>query len=119
MIPNSVRSIGNFAFCGCSALTSVVIGNNVESIGNDAFRYCVSLKSVVIPGKVESIGNNAFEGCSGLTSVTFNDTSAQYMTKEKTNWENKTDGTNMDVTVSTDNVAHFKDNNYCNYWYKL
>ena len=66
----SVTSIGNVAFYGCSALTSVTIGNSVTSIGASAFRGCSGLTSVTIPNSVTTIGNHAFEGCSGLTSVT-------------------------------------------------
>jgi len=69
-IPNSVTSIGNYAFYGCSSLTSVTIPNSVTSIGLEAFAYCSSLASVTIPNSVTSIGNYAFYGCSNLTSVT-------------------------------------------------
>ena len=70
MIPNSVTSIGNYAFSGCSGLTSITIPNSVTSIGEYAFKYCSSLTSVTIPNSVTSIGRSAFYGCSGLTSVT-------------------------------------------------
>ena len=66
----SVTSIGNFAFYGCSGLTSVTIPNSVTSIGNYAFQNCSGLTSVTIPNSVTSIGSWAFEGCRGLTSVT-------------------------------------------------
>ena len=69
-IPNSVTSIGNWAFVGCSSLTSVTIPNSVTSIGESAFAGCSSLTSVTIPNSVTSIGYGAFEGCSSLTSVT-------------------------------------------------
>ena len=36
-IPNSVTSIGNSAFFGCTGLSSVTIPNSVTSIGNSAF----------------------------------------------------------------------------------
>ena len=65
-----VTSIGNYAFNGCSGLTSVTIGNSVTSIGEWAFYQCGSLTSIIIPNSVSTIGNNAFSGCSGLTSVT-------------------------------------------------
>ena len=69
-IPNSVTSIGDFAFELCRGLTSVTIPNSVTSIGNGVFKGCSSLTSVTIPNSVTSIGDSAFEGCSGLTSVT-------------------------------------------------
>ena len=66
----SVTSIGDYAFYGCSGLTSVTIPNSVTSIGNNAFFFCSSLTSVTIPNSVTSIGDWAFYYCSGLTSVT-------------------------------------------------
>ena len=69
-IPNSVTSIEYSAFYGCSGLTSVTIGNSVTSIGDYAFYGCSSLTSVAIPNSVTSIGNYAFSECTGLTSVT-------------------------------------------------
>ncbi len=70
IIGNSVISIGDYAFRGCSGLTSVTIGNSVTSIGDYAFYGCSGLTSITIPDSVISIGDYAFYGCSGLTSVT-------------------------------------------------
>ena len=69
-IPNSVTSIGEYTFFGCSGLTSVTIPNSVTSIGDYAFYDCCSLTSITIPNSVTSIGDGAFSGCSGLTSIT-------------------------------------------------
>ena len=69
-ISNSITSIVDYAFAGCSSLTSITIPNSVTSIGTEAFSGCSSLTSVTIPNSVTSIGTEAFYGCSGLTSVT-------------------------------------------------
>ena len=68
-IPNSVTSIGGYAFRGCSGLTSVTIPNSVTSIGDYAFSGCSGLTSVTIGNSVTTIGVDAFYNCSGLTSV--------------------------------------------------
>ena len=69
-IPDSVTSIGAYAFQDCSRLTSVTIPNSVTSIGYGAFLGCSSLTSVTIPDSVISIGDYAFSYCESLTSVT-------------------------------------------------
>ena len=68
-IPSSVTWISGEAFSGCSGLTSLVIPSSVTSIDRSAFSGCSSLTSLTIPSSVTSIGNYAFEGCSGLTSI--------------------------------------------------
>ena len=69
-IPNSVISIGNWAFDGCGNLTSVTIGDSVTTIGEAAFSNCISLKNIDIPNSVKVIGKHAFYSCNSLTSVT-------------------------------------------------
>jgi hypothetical protein len=70
ILPNSVTSIGERAFVGCSSLTSITIPNSVTSIGVEAFAYCSGLTSITIPNSVTTIGNYAFYSCSSLTSIT-------------------------------------------------
>ena len=77
-IPNSATSIGNYAFWGCSGLSSVQIGNNVTNIGMRAFYFCTGLTSVTIGNSVTSIGEMAFNSCTSLTSITFTGTSTQW-----------------------------------------
>ena len=68
-IPNSVKSIGVYAFSVCSGLTSIEIPNSVTSIGYCAFSVCSSLTSIEIPNSVTSIGSWAFIHCDSLTSI--------------------------------------------------
>ena len=70
VIPESVTSIGAYAFYYCNSLTSVTIPNSVTSIGKRAFDSCNSLTSVVIPDSVTSIKNAAFCQCRMLMNVT-------------------------------------------------
>lgn len=49
-IPDSVTSIGYYAFYNCSSLISVTIGNIVTSISAYAFEGCSSLKTITFGG---------------------------------------------------------------------
>jgi len=66
VIPSSVTSIGNGAFCGRSGLTSLTIPSSVTYIGKDAFKNCSSLTSLTIPSSVTYIGKDAFGNCPSL-----------------------------------------------------
>ncbi len=70
VVPNSVTSIGRSAFFGCSGLTLITIGDSVISIGHFAFSGCSGLTSFTIPNSISSIGTCVFRYCSGLTSIT-------------------------------------------------
>ena len=48
VIPDSITSIGAYAFIGCSGFTSVTIPDGVTSIGPSAFSGCSALKGVYI-----------------------------------------------------------------------
>ena len=102
VIPDSVTTIGYYAFHGCSSLTSVTIPDSVTTIEWDAFSNCSSLTrfngkyasddgrcliidgtlnsfapagltEYVIPDSVTTIGQSAFQSCSSLTSITIPD----------------------------------------------
>lgn len=69
IFPNSVTSIGGWAFQGCFGLTSVNIPNGVTSIGRQAFHGCSALLSISIPNSVTNIGDYAFDCCYRLTDI--------------------------------------------------
>jgi hypothetical protein len=93
-IPNTVTSIGNYAFSGCSTITKITIPKSVTSIGIGAFMNCTNLTEIVfeeginlttipdymcqndtslskfiIPSTITSIGEYAFLSCSNLITV--------------------------------------------------
>ena len=68
-IPSSVTGIGEYAFVGCTSLTSIDIPANVEIIGEYAFNDCTSLMTVVIGSGVKSIEADVFSYCLSLESV--------------------------------------------------
>ena len=84
-IPNSVTTIGGSAFNGCSGLTSVTIPNSVTSIGSYAFYGCSDLSSVTIPNSVTTIGNSAFSGCIGLESIVVDSGNTVYDSRNNCN----------------------------------
>ncbi len=72
-LPDTVTSIGDYAFSGCSAVTSLNITTNVVSIGYGAFWNCSSLASLVIPEGITTIHPYTFNGCSGLQTINIPD----------------------------------------------
>ena len=71
VIPDTVTSIGYYAFQNCRSLTSVNFGENSQltRIGTSAFHSCYSLTSITIPSSVTSIGSYAFSYCYALAEV--------------------------------------------------
>ena len=69
LIPNSVDTIGGFAFYGCTALTSVELGNGVKFIDMYTFNDCSNLQTVKIgTGMIKM--NYVFVDCPLLADVT-------------------------------------------------
>ena len=85
IIPNSVTSIADAAFWGCTELTSITIPSSVTSIDVCAFRRCEELASITIPYSVTSIGKDAFVLCNGLTSMAVEDNNPTYDSREDCN----------------------------------
>ncbi len=60
VIPDSVTSINDYTFYGCTSLVNIQIPNGVTNIGSSTFRSCINLTSIIIPDSVKSIGSNSF-----------------------------------------------------------
>ena len=116
IIPDSVTSIGSYAFSGCRGLTSVTIGNSVTSIGSSAFYGCSGLSNLTIPDSVTSIGSSAFYGCSGLTSVTFENPYGWWYSSSST----ATSGTSISSSslANPSTAAKYLTSTYYNYYWK-
>lgn len=76
IIPDSITSIDQGAFLGCTSITHMVIPETVSEIGSTnyfpegTFESCSGLVSVVIQAKIKAITSNLFMNCSSLESVT-------------------------------------------------
>ena len=71
-IPDSVESIGNYAFNGCQILENVSFPSSLNSLGEYSFAECINLKTIELRNII-TIGNSAFENCSSLNRAIFPD----------------------------------------------
>ena len=71
VIPDGVTSIESSTFFGCTKLVRLSIGNGITRIGPGAFYNCRELASITIGSQVASIGQLAFSGCDSLSYVVF------------------------------------------------
>ncbi len=87
VIPDSVETIGDFAFFGCGyvrydlenmlvikcGIDAVIFGSGVKHIGNNAFNGVTSLKRVELGSNVQTVGDKAFYKCEAITQVVLNE----------------------------------------------
>jgi uncharacterized repeat protein (TIGR02543 family) len=66
---NTITSIFNSAFSGCTALQSVAFPL-VTSIGDSVFERCTALQGASFP-QATTIGDNAFSNCTNLQNASF------------------------------------------------
>ena len=85
VIPNTVTSIGDYAFVYCANLASIEIPTSVTEIGMDAFNGCSSLTSIVISNTVTSIGVRAFASCASVEQITVDENNTVYDSRNDCN----------------------------------
>ena len=70
-IPYTVSDIGKEAFSGCDSLSEVKLADySLTTVNNSVFIDCTALKEIVIPKGVTAINSQAFKNCPLLTEVT-------------------------------------------------
>ena len=69
-IPNSVTTIGDYAFGSCTGLTSADIPNSVRTFGSSIFYSCSNLSNVTLSNGLTTLGGSMFSNCTSLTSIT-------------------------------------------------
>ena len=105
-IPNSVISIGNYAFSGCTVIKSLTIPEGVASIGENAFSGCTGLTSIDLPNSLIAISSWAFSECKGLNSLTI----PRGVTEINGEAFYRCSGLTS-IKVSDDNKAYYSENN--------
>ena len=69
VLPDSVDTIGYFAFSYCDRLTRINIPNGIKYIEIGCFCGCYSLADIEIPDSVTYIDDSAFCGCASLADI--------------------------------------------------
>ena len=77
-----IETATNTLIAGCK---NTIIPNSVKSIGDYAFSHCSGLTSISIPNSVTSIGDYAFSSCSGLTSIMVEESNSIYDSRDNCN----------------------------------
>lgn len=78
IVPDTISFISDYAFSGCSNMTSIIISNSVKSIGKQAFYFCDSLTTITIGSGTDTIDSDAFMYCANLSSIVVADENAYF-----------------------------------------
>lgn len=75
-IPDEVTSIGEYAFSGCTRLTSITLPDNLAGLDDHIFVGCTGLTTINIPTSVRYIGCNVF--CNSINVINYLGTKSQF-----------------------------------------
>lgn len=86
ILPSSLRTIGQYAFCACSNLKDVkIVDPSVTWVDLGAFQYCTGLREITLPSTLDKVLYIAFDGCDNLYKIKCNaqnppkDTDGEFM----------------------------------------
>lgn len=68
-LPDTLQSIGDYAFYDCSQLNEITLPSSLVRIGKRAFSYCSSIKELTLPDSCPELGASAFASCQNLWSI--------------------------------------------------
>ena len=69
IVESGVTELGNSAFKGYKALTSVNLSDGIKVIRARTFQDCTALEGIELPGQLETLGDYAFTGSSALKKI--------------------------------------------------
>ncbi|MBP1530871.1 MAG: leucine-rich repeat protein [Bacteroidaceae bacterium] len=81
-LPESIISIGESAFYGCTSLSEVTGAEGLISINPYAFNGCSAMTSIFIPKTTSIISDYAFSGCTSLSQVIMEDGIVKELSEE-------------------------------------
>ena len=68
-LPNSIQTIGQFAFASCDNIKTLKLPDNVQEISAYAFVYCENMQKIILPSSLKSIGAEVFIACTSMQSI--------------------------------------------------
>lgn len=82
VIPEGVKTIGEFAFEGAVSMSSISLPSTLTSIGDGAFCKCTSITKIFLPENLKEVGYNPFMYCSALTSIKLHEYNPNFVCKK-------------------------------------
>lgn len=72
-IPDTVKTIENNAFYGCSSLRTITVPESVTELGASVFSDCEDLREAYIYADIDTIKISAFHNCTSLKQIVLSD----------------------------------------------
>ena len=81
--PESLTSIGSYAFRSCTSLEELTLPEGLTSIGDFAFQSCFSLEELTLPESLAELGKYAFDRCDSITLIVHRGSRAEELCREQ------------------------------------